>query len=1359
MSKITDAFSPTGAKLSAFSDAVRQSREEVSRYAQAHPEVGKLSIAMRQLGANVPAIASMTTAYRNGVNSLQPFIVKHREAGVAAKTLAMETKSAGVFADAAARQMGNSMQVGVARMVAPIKGSAMAGFSLMKSGLAGVKSAASGLMGAFGGPWGVALAGAGILLAKQQAATAAAKAAHVNMAKAVRDAAAAQLDLQASLAGTTGELGEQGLAAAARIAKGEMSKFIEEGSRPLTLTESVDTTTVAVDQFINKIPGIANETQKANANSAVALRDMQSGYAALKQSAEDMGIPMEKLNDIVAKGGPEYDQLIAKLRESGPQANYAADQLENARAKVDGLVQAARNADGGFTTAATAIKTLADAGSSAEDKLTALETIMQALGLAPKNAEKAMMDAAKAVDGLADSATSSIDAAAGLGGAMLTLDGKLDPANANARALSDALGTMRQSLEKVAINGGDTAAAFKNMSPELEKLQQQFGLTDDQMQKLIRSNGLLPDKIDMAVGLQGADKVTQDLASLQIAIEAAPDKKDINVGVLDDNSAQKIRDIGFEVEKLPDGSTKVHVDDAEAKDKLLWLSQNGFPAIDVANPTAKVNLDDSGMLFKLEYAKMQLATLDLERPTPLANMDIGMLSGAQVEALNKVGLLNGQRPTPAAGMNISQLSEKQQTALAQVFDLGAKRPTPVGDMNIDPLTGKKREASGQVDALGRQRANPVANLNNDGVRRGADESKQWIGGIVGKTVTVTFRAIYEGFKDRLGIGGGYTGGQFSDSGHFARYATGGRHGGYRLPKSGPGTEVTDGFLAFDQNNVPAARLDAGEWVINSRSSEKYSKELAQINRGTFPKLPGYADGGRHLRHSDEIANFAKGLEGKPYVWGGVNWGDCSGAMAAIARFAVGLAPFAGRFATGNMRQALAQLGFRNGRGGPGDLRMGWFNGGPFGGHTAGTLPNGVNVEMGGRRGNGQYGGPAAGANDPSFTDHAYLRVPGGWKIGGVDGLDAFAIPGDKAYGKAGDSYTGGSVTGGGYSGDSAPSSWSDVAGVAASSWAKGQVQDILGVFGIPDTPPALAAYRQYQEEMKKGADSKPGAPSDSVQQSPGQKPPTLDWPESVNRTFEVKYNPGKGVEQWDSTVRMALKRTGFDLSNVRRTLDQIKIESNGNPNAQNNWDINAKNGDPSIGLLQVIGSTFRAFRDKALPNDQRHPLANVVAALNYVRNRYGSPAKIWPTRAGYKDGGYVRGPGGTRGDKIPAWLSDMEFVVNAASTANNLGLLKLINGGAPVEAMVGAALSSAKSVIDVAQKADWDSAVLSELLHAERGSVFSAGGSLVGADNGTVRESSEPQVVNTFIAANPEEMYRMYRRSNARDLHGKVGAR
>jgi hypothetical protein len=68
----------------------------------------------------------------------------------------------------------------------------------------------------------------------------------------------------------------------------------------------------------------------------------------------------------------------------------------------------------------------------------------------------------------------------------------------------------------------------------------------------------------------------------------------------------------------------------------------------------------------------------------------------------------------------------------------------------------------------------------------------------------------------------------------------------------------------------------------------------------------------------------------------------------------------------------------------------------------------------------------------------------------------------------------------------------------------------------------------------------------------------------------------------------------------------IMRESSGNPDAINLWDINAINGTPSIGLLQVIQPTFDAYHVEGTPYDIYDPVANIVAAANYAADRYGS---------------------------------------------------------------------------------------------------------------------------------------------------------
>ncbi|MGW1048378.1 transglycosylase SLT domain-containing protein [Streptomyces sp. NPDC001118] len=65
-------------------------------------------------------------------------------------------------------------------------------------------------------------------------------------------------------------------------------------------------------------------------------------------------------------------------------------------------------------------------------------------------------------------------------------------------------------------------------------------------------------------------------------------------------------------------------------------------------------------------------------------------------------------------------------------------------------------------------------------------------------------------------------------------------------------------------------------------------------------------------------------------------------------------------------------------------------------------------------------------------------------------------------------------------------------------------------------------------------------------------------------------------------------------------------ESSGNPMAINNWDINAVNGIPSKGLLQVIQPTFNAYHVSGTSWNIYDPVANITAAANYAAHRYGS---------------------------------------------------------------------------------------------------------------------------------------------------------
>lgn len=116
---------------------------------------------------------------------------------------------------------------------------------------------------------------------------------------------------------------------------------------------------------------------------------------------------------------------------------------------------------------------------------------------------------------------------------------------------------------------------------------------------------------------------------------------------------------------------------------------------------------------------------------------------------------------------------------------------------------------------------------------------------------------------------------------------------------------------------------------------------------------------------------------------------------------------------------------------------------------------------------------------------------------------------------------------------------------------------------------------------------------------------------------------GSTVDRWRSVVSNALRMLGLSsTTNMNATMNQIRTESNGNPNAINLWDSNAMRGTPSKGLLQVIDPTFRTYARSPYNRNIYDPLSNILASMRYAISRYGSLSAAY-RGVGYENGGLV----------------------------------------------------------------------------------------------------------------------------------------
>lgn len=781
----------------------------------------KNGVELTRMGAALAVVESKHKTIALMAESARQASAPMRNLGANTKRWSTEMTGASRVATAA---RGNLLLLGGAA-----KGAAAGGFSLLRSGV-------SGVVNAMGGPFNVAMMGGAALVGAFVQSANAASTIQDKLAQASRNAAEAQTELQMAVAGTTGALNEQGLAAAAKIAEAEMTQLTAIGEQMNSTFNVIQAPDLAWWQ-----KGFWNEEFSEYRSQ---VNETKQTYDALKSAAGELKMPMEDLGRVVAEGGPQFAQLITHLDAGGDASQRAAGQLLQVKAALDEQVQAAQRVAPATAQIEAGMQVLADSSAAAEERLSALKQVLQAMDMLPASTQDAMMNLAKTVDQVSESAAGAIIEGEGLGEALFDQSGKLEATDQNAQSLHESLMSMSDGFLQSVASGNDAQEAYGLVEAGLENLAAAYGLTEPQVESLRQQYALMPEVVETLVQLQGADSVETEIAVVWALLQDLPEGQSVELNVLSDEAQAQLEQLGIKLGETPDEHT------------------------------------------------------------------------TKIEA-----------PTDEARQNVDNFIKDVETEL-----------------------GKKKEAKIEADA--------------SQAKKEIDDVQRRLSGIRDKTITVT--TVQRTVTDRAP--------RRAAGGRVPGLAAGGQVAGYRLPTTGPGTEIVDGFVGVDAAGSPLARLDAGEWVINRASSDKYDAELADINQGTFPKLPGYADGG--LVSSSEIKRQLAFLDRTPYFMGG--WSpagvDCSGAVSATVNVYRGEDPFTSRMSTVTEGDWLAARGAQPGRGGAGDINIGWWDqGGGANGHTALQLADGTYIESGGNTGGGFTIGRTAGPLDGrGFTDWAHF---------------------------------------------------------------------------------------------------------------------------------------------------------------------------------------------------------------------------------------------------------------------------------------------------------------------------------------------------------------------------------------------------
>ena len=856
----------------------------------------------------------------------------YRTNGVHLRSWGQQAQLSGIQVGGLGGLMGQATGT-AARLGGTLSGALASGASLAGDGV-------RGLVSALGGGWNVAIAGAALAIAGITSEI---------------DKTRKSADLMRDLGQASEEMGDQLFTA---MTKGDLSGELSAVSTGIegllqNLQQLENTAPGAMSVFTGAWGDISGwfkgEGLNSGTNARAAQQEVAESAKLITDALEQAGITAQEAGTAVSGSATQYNALIDSLDLTTEGGKAAADALAEQRAeflRMEGLVDSLAP---GAVVLSEAMAKIGDEAASSEERVSALSTALDTMLGIDMTADEALANLHEGIDKVAESAEQALDQTKGFGENLFGGNGAggLDYAQTNALTLRDTLYGMRDDLNKVADAGEDVGAAFELQQPVLDSLAEKYGISGDRVRELASDMGLVPTLIETTVKVSNHEALT-GLKEVWGQIQANEVEAGKPLTVTVENvaeSQEKLEDLGWSVRVLHEdeegrGAIQVTADTQQAIDEVDTL----VSAIASIDPEKGIAFHSNSPEQIEQIRELGIEVEDLGD----GEYKISSNTPAEIELLVELGVLVKDKKTGEVEINSN---------LDEVLAKGKE---------LDRRNGRKTRETHEVVKLERTiRSTEYA--NTAGGTQSLPMSMQADGSV---------RAAADGLLSQQDA-------QIARGGSWLMWAEDETKGESFIPhapeKRGRSTQIlAETARIFGLGVVDAA----GNPVTRNGAS------VAQRNPTYF------ADGA--VRTASEILAFAKGetvagqqasrsLEGAQYVFGGSNWGDCSSTQGQLALFAVGREATRGRYmATSNADQQLAALGFRPGVGGSGTFSIGFLNGGPGGGHTSGTV-DGVNVEMGGARGNGQIGGGAAPASHPQYTHHRHIPLPGASLALGSDG--------------------------------------------------------------------------------------------------------------------------------------------------------------------------------------------------------------------------------------------------------------------------------------------------------------------------------------------------------------------------------------
>ncbi|MGW2883077.1 phage tail tape measure protein [Streptomyces sp. NPDC001233] len=580
----------------------------------------------------------------------------------------------------------------VGRMAAAFRSASGPVSGLTRAIGTGLGGAARGLMGALGGPWGVAIAAAGVglsMLADHQQKAAQAAAEHQSristLTQALRDSNGAVNDSVRS-------------AAAQSIMDtkvfGGKNRLVDVMSKAGVSARQLTDAYLGQDGGLNALQKRLNETAEAN----VEWITTQGGAA---KAYNDQGLAAARAADALGSVKGEMSQAVKDAKDLADATGSGG--------------RSAADAVGPFGKFSDAMRRLSDTTADADSRARALHDALNILAGGSVNLSAAEARLNRSVSDAAESLKSGVDQAQGYGKSLLNMDGSLSTVTRNGQKLYDLLQGLSTNSADAALAAYQYAEANGKSVPEALKAAQAqmvtaresaiataegYGLTAEQAAKLADAAGLVPEQVSILLQTAGMDAAMAELIAVQQALKATPDNKTVTIATLSNEAREDLEKLGFQIKDLKDRRVQVTAPTDMARTELDALIAKiaqtpGSKHVDVTSATQST-------IASLEAVKQKIAgvpagkTITVATPTAEAR--------AQLEALGfKITNIPGSK-----NVHISAPTGTQRAgvdALAQAINNLRSKSVTITTHHVSVLSNIGPSPSSIADALRRQADN------------------------------------------------------------------------------------------------------------------------------------------------------------------------------------------------------------------------------------------------------------------------------------------------------------------------------------------------------------------------------------------------------------------------------------------------------------------------------------------------------------------------------------------------------------------------------------------------------------------------------------------------------------------------------